>query len=221
MIPVRAHSERVKNKNIRPFADSSLLEIKIEQLKRIKILDGIIVHSDSQEMLSLAKRLGCETVVIDDYFASAKASANEVFYNTALHSETTEIMAHCCVTSPILKDDSLEHAIRLFLATMDNCDSVNSGKLVKEFLFLDGKPINHETDQHPKSQNLPDIIARIPAFSILARSTMMKRRSNCGERMKLFVLDRYEAIDIDEQIDFDFAEFVYQKMKRRGNRHPS
>lgn len=212
VIPVRANSERVKNKNIRPFAGSSLLEIKIRQLKRMKMLDGIIVHSDSPEMLILAKNLGCETVVIDDYFASSKASANEVFYNTALHSETTDIMVHCAVTSPTLQDETLEQAIQFFLDNMDRYDSVNSGKLVKEFLFLNDKPINHSIDQHPKSQNLPDIVARIPAFSILKRETMMKRRSNCGEKMKLWVLDPYEAIDIDEQINFDFAEFVYKKM---------
>ena len=47
LIPVRAGSQRVKNKNIRPFAGSSLLEIKIKQMMRIKELDGVIVNSDN------------------------------------------------------------------------------------------------------------------------------------------------------------------------------
>ena len=59
LIPVRAGSQRVKNKNIRPFADSSLLEIKIKQMQRIKELDGVIVNSDSDEMLDIAKSLWC------------------------------------------------------------------------------------------------------------------------------------------------------------------
>ena len=33
LIPVRAGSVRVKNKNIKPFADSNLLTIKVEQMK--------------------------------------------------------------------------------------------------------------------------------------------------------------------------------------------
>ena len=36
LIPVRAGSQRVKNKNIRPFAGSNLLEIKVKQMLSIK-----------------------------------------------------------------------------------------------------------------------------------------------------------------------------------------
>ena len=54
VIPVRAGSTRVKDKNIRPFAGSSLLEVKIEQLKRISYIDQIVVSSDSEQMLELA-----------------------------------------------------------------------------------------------------------------------------------------------------------------------
>ena len=55
VIPVRAGSTRIKDKNIKPFAGSSLLEIKIEQLKRIPTVNEIIVSSDSRHMLNIAK----------------------------------------------------------------------------------------------------------------------------------------------------------------------
>lgn len=37
LIPVRSGSLRVKNKNLKPFAGSSLLELKVRQLLKIKI----------------------------------------------------------------------------------------------------------------------------------------------------------------------------------------
>ena len=43
LVAVRSGSVRVENKNIRPFAGSNLLEIKLAQLKRISNLDGIVV----------------------------------------------------------------------------------------------------------------------------------------------------------------------------------
>ena len=46
LIAVRSGSKRVENKNIRPFAGSTWLELKIKQLQRIKNLDGIIVNSN-------------------------------------------------------------------------------------------------------------------------------------------------------------------------------
>lgn len=44
LVAVRSGSVRVKN--IRPFAGSSLLEIKLMQLKKISGLDGIVVNSN-------------------------------------------------------------------------------------------------------------------------------------------------------------------------------
>ena len=58
MVAVRSGSVRVQNKNIKPFAGSSLLEIKLRQLKRIPNLDGIVVNSNSDEMLGIAAGLG-------------------------------------------------------------------------------------------------------------------------------------------------------------------
>ena len=64
IIPVRKGSQRVKNKNKKKFANSSLLEIKIKQLlelqKRNKITE-VIVSSDDQEMLDIAEKLGAMT----------------------------------------------------------------------------------------------------------------------------------------------------------------
>ena len=60
LIAVRSGSERVKNKNIRPFAGSSLLEIKIKQLSRVACIDGIVVNSNDPEMLAVARALNCE-----------------------------------------------------------------------------------------------------------------------------------------------------------------
>ena len=54
LVPVRGGSQRVKNKNIRPFADSNLLEIKLNQLKKVSQLDEIIVNSDCDIMLDIA-----------------------------------------------------------------------------------------------------------------------------------------------------------------------
>ena len=54
IIPVRAGSRRLHNKNILPFGDSNLLVHKIRQLKAVKSIDEIVVSSDSDVMLEMA-----------------------------------------------------------------------------------------------------------------------------------------------------------------------
>ena len=65
VIPVRKGSIRVKNKNIKPFGNSSLLELKIDLLKQVVGIENIIVNSDSQEMLDIAERKNVNTFLRD------------------------------------------------------------------------------------------------------------------------------------------------------------
>lgn len=55
VIPVREGSRRLKNKNIAPFAGTNLLINKINQLKCVNEIDQIVVSSDSDLMLEMAK----------------------------------------------------------------------------------------------------------------------------------------------------------------------
>ena len=58
IIPVREGSRRLKNKNIAPFAGTNLLINKINQLKQVKEITNIVVSSDSELMLAMAKSQG-------------------------------------------------------------------------------------------------------------------------------------------------------------------
>ena len=57
VIPVRKGSVRVRDKNIKPFANTTLLELKIKQLKNINLIDKIIVSSDCNKMLEIASKI--------------------------------------------------------------------------------------------------------------------------------------------------------------------
>ncbi len=55
VIPVKKNSIRVKNKNFKKFNKKNLLIHKIEKLKKIKYIDKIIVNTDSDEAIDIAK----------------------------------------------------------------------------------------------------------------------------------------------------------------------
>ena len=56
VIPIRSGSQRVKDKNLRPFADTSLMEHKIESLLKVPELTSIIVNTNSEEAISIVKK---------------------------------------------------------------------------------------------------------------------------------------------------------------------
>ena len=55
LIMVRSGSVRCKNKNIRRFADTNLLENKIKTLLNVVGLDKVVVNSDCPTMLDVAR----------------------------------------------------------------------------------------------------------------------------------------------------------------------
>lgn len=211
LVAVRSGSQRVKNKNIRPFAGSTLLEVKIHQLKRIKELDGIVVNSNDDEMLEIASRLGCETVKRDEVYASNSVSMSDVYKNMA-ENINTDVIAYINVTNPLLKDETISQAINLYFENLEQFDSLNSAHLIKEFLFKDNLPINYDLRHQPRSQDLPDISALNFAISIISRKLMIESKNVVGYSPYIFNIDEVEATDIDNQIDFDFAEFMYRRI---------
>lgn len=214
LVAVRSGSVRVKNKNIRPFAGSTLLEVKLNQLKRISSLDGIIVNSNDETMLEIARSMGCETVLRDPFYASNNVSMSDVYKNMAENCDCDTI-AYINVTNPLLEDQTIEKAIATYEQILNDGtgDSLNSAHLVKEFLFKDNLPINYDLRHQPRSQDLPDIAALNFAINIISRDKMIECKNVVGYHPKIYLIDEIEATDIDNQIDFDFAEFMYKRKK--------
>ena len=210
LVAVRSGSQRVVNKNIRPFAGSSLLEIKLNQLKRIPNIDGIVVNSNDDKMLEIASNMGCEVVKRDEYYASNQVSMSEVYRNMA-ENVNADVIAYINATNPLLNDRTIVQAIENYKKNISQYDSLNSAHLIKEFLFKENLPINYDLRHQPRSQDLPDISALIFAINIISREKMIECKNVVGYKPNIYIIDEVEATDIDNPIDFDFAEFVYKR----------
>lgn len=210
LIPVRAGSERVTEKNIRPFAGSSLLQIKIEQLQRISGIDEIVVNSDCAIMLELARSLGATAVARDPEFASSAIPMNEVWHHLAVVTDCDDIIYTNC-TNPLISDKSYSSAIEAYHSLSEEYDSLTTVNTVQEYLWDGDTAVNYDPASHPRSQDLPVWHALNFAVSILPRHLMIKNKSILGNKFYQFVISSAEAIDIDNMDDFLIAESAYSK----------
>ena len=166
VVPIRKGSQRIKNKNFRPFAFSSLLEIKLRALKEIDEIDNIIVNTDSEKAIEIAKKNGVNFFKRDEYYASSNCINTEHWKNLADTTETDFLM-HCPCTAPLIKKETYKNIISIFKTALKNgYDSINTVSQVKEFLWLNNKPINYEINNVPNSQNLPDILKTLSRILI-------------------------------------------------------
>ena len=217
LIAVRSGSVRVKNKNIRTFNDSTLLELKIKQLQSVKEIDDVVVNSNSEDMLNLAKELGAKTVKRDDYYASNTISMSSVFEDMAKNMDCENILYANC-TNPLVPTNSYSDAIRIFLNNISEYDSLVSCHDIKEFLYLDGKALNYDPMNQPRSQDLPNVVALNFAISIISKSDMIKNKNIIGMNPYFYNLNEVESLDIDTPFDFFIAEKLYQHIILDNNK---
>jgi CMP-N,N'-diacetyllegionaminic acid synthase len=213
IIPVRKNSQRIKSKNTTLFSDTTLLDIKINIMKKMKGVDDIVVNSDCETALSIAKTHGINTHKRDPYYASNTVTTNEHWAHLAEVTDA-DIIILGQTTSPLIKQSTYEDALNLFHENLKNgYDSLNSVTPIKDFLWLDGKPLNYDPNNFPRSQDLPNIVALNFAVTIIKRESLLNLGNVVGNKPFFIELDDFESLDIDDPKDFDLAEALYKKQK--------
>ena len=208
VVTIRKNSQRVKNKNFRVFAGKNLLQHKIEVLKQVNGLDDIVINTDSDEAIKIAKDNDVSYERREDYFASSECSNSEFWENIAQNTKSKFILfTHC--TNPLIKPGTYENIIKIF--NKNKNDSINSVNEVKEYLYLDNKPLNFNPAKAQGSQNLPDVIKLNFAINILSTDLMAKKKSLVGDKPYFYKLDSIEGYDINTEFEFEYAEYLFKK----------
>ena len=210
VVPARKGSQRVKNKNFKPFCGKNLLTHKIEVLKKINQINEIIINTDSDEAIKIAKDLGVSFKRREKYYANSECTNSEFWSHIAETTDSSLIMFTNC-TSPLVKEETYVKIIDSFGASKSSNDSINTVTEIKEYLYLDNKPLNFNPSKAPNSQNLPEIVKLNFAVSILSKEHMFKRKSLIGNKPLFYKLDDIEGFDINSNYEFEFAEYLFKK----------
>lgn len=213
VIPVRAGSARVKNKNIKRFANSSLLEIKINQLKRIPSIKKITVNTDCEKMIKIAKAMNVSYFKRQKKYADCKSKINDVWKNIAKNTDG-DIILYTNVTNPLVEDKSYLESIDIFLN--NKYDSVNSVTSIKEFLWMNDKPLNYDPGNQPRSQDLPEVFHPNFAINIIRKEYMFENKTIIGKSFFPYAINKIESIDIDTEEDFKIAEILFRELRNEN-----
>lgn len=220
VIPIRSGSQRVKDKNLRPFANTTLMENKISMLLNVPELDSIVVNTNSQEAIEIVKKKWGNVSKVsihrrEEYYASSQCSGSEFFQHLGEVTDT-DIFVYTPCTSPFIKPETISQCIRAFQNREGETDCVSTVSSIKEFMWLDGAPVNYDPLNAPNSQNLPNIVALNFGATITSKEDLIKNRNIIGKHPKFVVSSDIEAVDIDTPLDFYIAEQIYRKTVLEG-----
>lgn len=213
IVPVRKGSQRVLQKNIRPFAGTTLLDLKLDVLTRLDGVDQVVVSTDCEDCMRIAGNHGVTVQVRDDYHAGS-AVTNDVHWRHIAETTPGEVVFMTQVTSPFVRRSTHARALETYLASLGTRDSLNSVTPEKKFLWQDGRPLNYDVNKTPKSQDLPDIVSLNFAITLIARDLMIERGNVVGAKPQFITLDKSESVDIDDMTDFAVAEGMFRELGR-------
>ena len=210
VIPCRAGSTRVKNKNFKPFSDTTLLENKINQAKTLNA--KIVINSDSSIAKEIAIRNNIEFIQRPDYYASSEC-INSEYYEYLGNSVDTKYIMILQPTAPLIKNNTVKKCLDTFYDNIDKYDSLVTAEYVKKFAWYNNKPINYTITNMPNSQDLDPIIMPTYNVMICKVTELLKAKNVMTPRCLLFEVSDLESIEIDTPLEFEIAELLYDKNK--------
>ena len=120
VIPVRKGSQRVKDKNLRPFAGTTLLDNKIQMLLKVPEIDEIVVNTNSEAAIELVELDYQGTKVRaqrrEEFYASSQCSGSEFFKHLGEVTDT-DLFIYTPCTSPFVKPETVSLCITIILLT--------------------------------------------------------------------------------------------------------
>lgn len=217
MIPARAGSVRIKNKNLMLLNGSSLIARKIKQLKDAGI-GQVYVGSDSDVILQEAEKNGAFAIQRDPLACDESiASANEMIKDFSMRVEgEIAIWAHC--TNPFVYGPHYIQALNIFVDQSINLkehDSLISVTKIQSHMWNHKKiPVNYNpwAEKHTLAKDLNPVYFQDGAIFIQRLKDFQTNNYFFGKKPYLFELDYLPSFDINFPEDIKAAEILVEKM---------
>ncbi|NPV86549.1 MAG: acylneuraminate cytidylyltransferase family protein [Anaerolineae bacterium] len=213
LVPMRHHSQRVPGKNYRPLAGKPLFHHILHTLQQCREISRIVVDTDSPPIMEDCRRFFPDVLVIDRpvHLRADAIPMNEILlYDCAQVEADLYLQTHS--TNPLLQPDTISRAIHMLLDSYPAHDSLFGVTRLQTRLWdALTRPINHNPAILLQTQDLPPIYEENSCIYIFTRQNLERRRNRLGERPLMFEIDRAEAWDIDEELDFEIVDVLMRK----------
>ena len=222
LLPMKGHSERVPEKNIRALGRKPLFFHVLESLESAKFVYEVIVNTDSQKIISLLKKNFPKVVIIKrpKYLLGDKITMTPITEYDIKFAKTKHFLQTHAVT-PLLKPSTFDHAIKTYFEGLNKgFDSVMGvTRYQTRFYDQNKRPLNHDPNIMVPSQDMPLLYEDNSCFYINSIKNFLKRKNRVGKNPIFIEVSKLESVEIDEEEDFILAEAFFYFLKNKKNKY--
>ena len=224
LIPARSGSKGVPGKNIKPLAGFPLIAYSIKAALKSKLIDRVIVSTDSEEYANIAREYGAEVPFLRPSELSGDKAADTDFFKHAIdwfienEGEVPEYFAHLRPTTPLREPNVIDAALKSFIGSdFTALRSVHkmTESSYKSFEIEDGKlkclcggnfdieSANLARQAYPSTYDANGYIDVVRSEMVIQKNLIH------SDRVQAYVTD--VSYEIDELSDIDFLEYLINK----------
>lgn len=211
LLPIKGNSERVKGKNVKPFAGKPLFQWVLGTLLEVDEIDQVVINTDAPQFLKDHGLVESDRVVLRD--RKPEICGDFVSMNLVLADDVANVAADRYVmthtTNPLMRAATIRRALARYDAALaagegDSLFSVNHFQT--RFYREDLSPVNHDPSKLLRTQDLEPWFEENSNLYIFSRDSFGATSARIGAKPVMFATPKIESADIDGPEEWEVAE---------------
>ncbi len=212
LVPMRHSSERVPGKNYRSFAGKPLFFHVVESLLQCSLVSQVVIDTDSPTVMKLCKEHLPQVTLLErpEHLRDGAIAMNDVLLNI-INQVPADFYLQTHSTNPLLTPETIQKGLEKFMDVYPMYDSLFTVTR-RQVRFWDAlaRPVNHNQNILLRTQDLPPVYEENSCMYLFSKEIIERRHNRVGDRPYLFEMAETEAQDIDVELNFLVAEFLYK-----------
>lgn len=223
VIPARSGSKGLPHKNIKCLAGKPMLAYTIEAAKESQVFDEIYVSTDSQEYADISKKYGGRVPFLRSYELSTDTAntwdvVREVLGKYETLNQFFDIVVVLQPTSPLRKAQDIIEGLNKMKETNGDlvisvCEPDHSPLWMNRLVEGGRMDLFFNKESGKTRQELPKYYRINGAFYGIKVKYLKRTKDIFDTNVFASIMTKERSIDVDDEIDFRFVEFLLEKYK--------
>lgn len=204
VVPIKLNNERLPGKNSRLLGGRALIQYILETLNSVPEIDAKYVYCSNSSVCDYLIK-GISFLKRPEYLDLPTSNFSQIFAEFSRNIKA-DVYVYAHATAPFVKADTIRKGITAVVS--GKYDSAFCAEKLQDFIWHNGKPLNFDAANVPRSQDLPVYYRETSGVYVFNKEVFQIYNRRIGKTPFILEITRREAVDINTLADFQLAEHL-------------
>ena len=217
IIPIKQISKRIPGKNFKLFCGVPLYKYIISSAVNSESFEEIYIDTDSEIIKEYAKKLNLSIIHRPENLTLDSVNGNDLIVNAYNQiNSKADFIFQLFATAPLLSSLTIKQCVEEFISNSDKYDSCLTVTEENGWFWFKSQPVNYRPNILPRSQDAPNLVKESTGLYGITERSLLKYKCRIGDSPLMYEISQVESLDIDTDIEFDFAEYTAKNQKAQN-----